>query len=369
MPSHAHAAPGRGAGRGAALAFVLAPLLALAAACEVPSTPKWDVRFRIPVDTIRSTPVEEVLPADVRPTTDGSAFEVGLQSAIFSKSLGELCPLCPATVVTVQYPGFVGTLSGGIDLPSDVVSVALVGGQIEVAITNLLSFDPLRPPGATGPGFVVFTARSGTTVLAKDSIHTGNASVVLPPNGVLRRFLAVQPATVSQSIVVDVTIGSPPGGLVTVDRNQRLSVVATGTNARISEAAVIVRDRAVEREQITVDLSDIDDAVRDRVQGGSFLIELANPFNVQGPFDIRIGAPGVPVINRRIQVPAGPGTDTVRVELTRDELRGIIGQDNVVVEAVGTLSSTSAPGYAVVRPRQVFVVTGYFDIVLRVPED
>ncbi|HKG93152.1 MAG TPA: hypothetical protein VKA84_14705 [Gemmatimonadaceae bacterium] len=368
MASQAFAAPGLGAWRGAALA--LAGLAALAAACDIPSTPKWDVRFRIPVDTIRRTPVEDVLPIDVRPTADSSAFEVGLQTTTFSKSLGELCPACPSSVTAVPYPGFVGTLSGGINLPSDVISVTLVGGQITVRITNTFSFDPLRPPNAAGPGYVVITARSGTVELAKDSIDTRNGpAVALPPNGgLLERTFAVQGGLVSQSIVVDVKIGSPAGGPISLDRNQRLSVVAEGTNARVSEASVRVTERAIEREQIIVDLSDIDESVRDRVQGGEFLIELANPFNVEGPFDVRIGAPGT-TITRTIQVPPGPGTDTVRVALTRDELRGIIGQESVVVEAVGTLSSTSAPGFAVVRPRQVFVVVGYFDIVLRVPEE
>ncbi|HEX6069467.1 MAG TPA: hypothetical protein VFZ18_06570, partial [Longimicrobiaceae bacterium] len=164
--------------------MALATLLALAA-CDIPTElPSWDTRWVVPAEDAAFS-VADLLPAGVAVAPSADAFEVELSPVTFSQSLGQLCAACGAIDgLAAPKPPFTVSFGGEVGLPDALLSARIASGGIEVRLSHDFPFDPLRP-AALARGYLILSVRSGSVVLARDSL-SGN-TVALPPGMVVSR--------------------------------------------------------------------------------------------------------------------------------------------------------------------------------------
>lgn len=324
----------------------LAPalLLGLLAACDIPTEmPKWNTTWLLPGEDT-SISVESLLPGSVGVLPGGSAFQLNLTPVGFSQTLGQMCPPCAVfDNLVVPKPAFTTDFGADVILPSEVASAALASGQVQVALSHTFSFDPLRP-SASARGYLVLTASTGGTVLARDSIP--GETTALPPGAQLDRTLVLSAASVAGPITISVRLHSPAGDPVVINSNQGLSVHAAPVDVRITQARVILANSDISTDPTEIDLEELDDEIADRIHGGAIRLEIDNPFTVSGAIEVRITRPGLTPLVRSIQIQ--PGTGTSRVEFSGDELRSLIGRSGVTLQLRGAVSS--AAGGTLVTP-------------------
>jgi hypothetical protein len=325
--------------------FLAAAVLAASfAACDFLPTdlPHWNTLWIFPGQSTSVT-VAELLPDGITVTPAGDAFEMSLQPVTFGRSLAEICPPCTLLHgAVVPKPAFDETFGDAITLPTDAVSAELTGGLIRITLTHNFGFDPLRP-SATARGFIVISARSGTTTLARDSIS--GTTTALPSNTPVSRTLQLAPANISAPIEVSIRIVSPAGDPVQINANARFDVTASAQQVRVGSARVRVGNRTISAAPVDLDLADFDEEVAERVKEGALHLDITNPFEVSGTFRLSITAPGVD-IRRNIELT--PGETTQRIALSGAELRSLLGQSGVTFQGSGTVSSP--PGGVTVRP-------------------
>jgi hypothetical protein len=332
------------------------------AACDVPTElPRWNTRWVVPLDSTVVS-VGSLLPSGVEVTADGSAFQLSLPGTTISLSLADICgaPCAAFNGRVVPKPAFTSTLHSTIALPADVASVTLTGGRLDVQFSHSFSFDPIRP-GGSARGSVTTSFTSGGATLARDSVL--GVQTALPANTPLARTLTLAAGRVTPVVDLDVTLASPAGDPVRIDTSERFTVSATPSQVRASEATIRVRNRSITARQVALHLDDVDQTVIDRAQGGAIRFELVNPFQVSGTLDVSITAPGVSI---RKPIQAGPGTTQGRIELTRAELRSILGRPDVRLSATGTVSAPQ--GTISVRPSQALRIRTRLELVLGTEE-
>ncbi|MBI4408496.1 MAG: hypothetical protein HY561_02230 [Gemmatimonadetes bacterium] len=354
-------------------------LLAAAAlglvACDIPTElPKWNTTWVVEGEST-SMAVSSLLPSSVRVATGGGAFELIVGGTSFSRTLGQLCgaPCTAANGQTVPKPAFTGGFSSGISLPSDVVSATLAGGSISVQLTNGFGFDPIRP-SASARGFVAVTVSTGGTTLAVDTIKGQTTS--FPSNTTLNRTLDLNPANIAGPIQVDVTVSSPAGDPATINTSQSFGVVATPGTLSVSEARVAVASKTVTVTNATLDL-DLDATVAEHVKEGAFLLEIDNPFDLTGSFQLTMTPPDHPAIAKSFTV--GPGQDTVTITLTPDEMDALLcppgpgeecgGAREITLAAAGAVTGTGTPPAVTVTPTQVLTIHSKIRFVIGPKEE
>jgi hypothetical protein len=345
--------------RRAAVARPYVPLLvATLAACDLPTElPKWNTTWLLPGEST-TMGVGSILPAGITVTPEGGAFHLDLNPVTSSRSLGDMCPPCTAFGgLAVPKPAFTAAFESDIPLPERVISAALTGGQIRVLLRHEFSFDPLRP--ATGAdGYLVITARSGQTVLAKDSIEGETTS--LPANVDHVRTLSLSSATVTGPISIGIRLHTPAGNPVVVSTAQRLTVTATPAQVRVSRAQVSATNESVSTPAVELGLVDLDDEVADRLQAGAIRLTIENPFTVGGTLQLRIDRPGLPPLTRTAQVQ--PGSSSTRVAFAGEELRSLIGHPGVTFQALGNVSSPA--GGTAVSPEYLIDIRTRWELTL-----
>ena len=343
-------------------------------ACDLPTggAPKWNTTWQVPADS-GEIGVASLLPPSVTIVTVGGtkAFEVAFAGVGVSQSLGTACPPCAAANgLRVPKPAFTLADSATIALPDDVAWADLVGGAVDYTVTHDFGFDPLVPSsdGAAAKGWLVIRVRSGSTVLAADSVNGSN--LTLPANVARTRSVDVDaspasPRHVSGPITVTVTLYSPAGDSVTVNDAQRLRVDVAPRGLRVSQASVSIPASTLISRQETVDLSGLGGEVSSRVQGGAVVLTVRNPFAVEGQLTAILTAPGAAPVSRDLAFPVGglssPPT-ILRVPLTADELARLMGSSNVLVHVSGNVTAPS--GVMTVTPTQVFGVSTMLEIIL-----
>lgn len=341
----------------------VAPLAALLAACAVPTDlPHWDTTWVVPVKGA-TVSVAQLLPAGVRATPDGSAFQLDMAPATFSTSLADVCGgACPPVRgAVVPKPAFTATLGSSLALPPGVASATVAGGNVVVSATNGFSFDPLRPAGGAY-GTMTMTVSAGGAVLASATVE--GATTPFPSGSTLSRTLPLAAAPVSGPLSVRLVLTSPAGGPVTVDPAERLTVSASAPGIRLADARVEMANRPVSAPALALGLDGLDDMVVERVHGGALVLGITNPFDgATGAMTLRITAPGAAPITRPVAVRGG--TTTERVELTQAELRSILGRPDVTLSATGTMSSSSP---VLVTPSQTVTITTKLELVLGAKE-
>lgn len=324
-------------------------------ACDIPTAlPRIETRFVVPGESTTLS-VDQLLPTGV--TVAGTSFRLELAArSIPSTTLGDMCAPCTTFHgQLVPKPGFTTTIPVTVPLPDQVESATLAGGSVAIGLTHNFGFDPLQPGGRTEDGSITVTVRSGAVTL-------GTTAITGPfPSGTTRTAaIVLQPGVISDDIDVTITVNSPAGGTarehwVRIDTNAALSGTVLPGNILVSEARVVVPDQTVSTTATTIDLTDIDETMQDRVVRGAIVLDVDNPFTVAGTLVLRLSA-GATTITKTVQVAAGETSQ--RVEFTGAELRSLLGNE-VVMTLQGTLGS-AAP--VMIRPGDVIAVSSMLDL-------
>jgi hypothetical protein len=337
-------------------------VLAALSGCDVPTElPIFDVRWVFPVEET-SIAVTELLPPDV--TVSGGNFDV-VPDVVLSETLGSLCtpPTCVGSVVPVPKPAFSQTINQTGSLPADVVSVELVGGSISLAIENNLGFDPINPATAPAdPGTMTVTLYdTNTSGRQLGQVMWDGPTNTLPTGVTTMVPIDLTAGTVSSTILAVLNLVSPAGDDVPIDL--AASFIVTVGTVSVSEATLDVDGQTVSVDPTSLDVGDIDSDTVERIQFGSLIFDIQNPFDVGVTLDLDISVDGVTTVTKRVDIPSDQ-TSTVTVGYTSAELQSFLGQDVVLVSGSGAVVSPGVP--ATVTPTQVMVIAVNLDIELEI---
>ena len=248
--------------------------------------------------------------------------------------------------------------------PPNVLSAILVSGSISLAIQNDLGFDPIRPAVAD-PGTMTITIHDvdaagpvlGQVVLdgATDALPNGALTTVPVP---------LTPGTVSPTFMAVIDLDSPLGDTnVLIDINANLDVTATPGTILVSSVSVDADGRAISFPQTTLDVGSIDADLVNRIQEGSLIVDVQNPFGVAFRVDVEIGGLGITTLRRTLDIGSGP-TSSVALEYEAADFRSFLGRSGVFFRGNGWVSSIGTP--ATVTPTQEALIETSLDLVLDV---
>jgi hypothetical protein len=328
--------------------------LAVLGACEYPTeAPLVDQRWVLPVES-STISVNQLLPGGV--TVAGNAFSVNVSAFNTSRTLGELCPSCaPLQGLPAPVPAFNATFTLTQSLPADVVQATVTSGSVAIAINNGFNFDPLA-----GGGSVTVTLRNGASGPAVgQTVFTG----AFPAGQTRTQTLTINPGALGSSLVASTEVNSPGGQVTTIDNNQRLTVTATPSPILVSSARVNVANRSVSFDAVDLDVEDIDSAITDRIQGGSIILEITNPFGVSVAANVSISRPSGGPLTKPLAIGSG-ATSTGTLAYTGDELRSFLGKSGVRLTGTGTVSASA--GAVTVTPGQQVSIRSKLDVTLRI---
>ena len=342
---------------------VLLIVVAALSGCDVPtSLPIYDVRWVIPVEET-SISVDDLLPA-TGVTISGGNFVVDADTVFLNETLGSLCSAClDSGGFPVPKPVFDTVFTQTGNLATDVESVQLVSGSISLAIQNDLGFDPIRPAAGT-PGTMTVTiydvdasGRQLSQVTLDGAIPTDSL-----PNGALTTIpLNFAPGTVSSTIFAEVDLDSPAGDPVPINPNNRLDIAVAQGPFSVSSATLVVDSLAVNPDPIDLDVEDIDSTVVNRIESGSLILDIQNPFGVEVELTLHISGPGFTTISKDVTI-SNLGTSSVSITYMAAELQRFLGQPNVQISGDGLVLG----GPATVTPTDQVVIETDLDIVLEI---
>ncbi|MFN0099281.1 MAG: hypothetical protein ACKVS7_11435 [Gemmatimonadaceae bacterium] len=358
--------------RRASRAALLMPLAVLAA-CDLPSeAPIFEQTWVVPADSV-SVGVGNLLPSGVAVNGGGTAFVVTTPAANINTSLGAVCgqAACQSGVtVNAPVPAFtssVGAFSSSIAFPVGVNSASVAGGTIAILITNNLGFDPLRPNGAAAPyGRLIVTVTSGTT--ARTDTIQGSASQGIANSASTNFSVTLPIGSYANTVSVAMSLVVPAGGNANLNAGNAISVNAMLQNLAVSQATVVVSNRAISTAPSEFDLDGLD--FDDEVQSGAIILDIANPFTAAGSLNVVINAPmqgGSPAVNiqKTIAISAQPNSSQT-VALTRAELVSLLGKSGVTVSTNGTVTGTGAGNTVTVTPTSQITVRTQMQLILHV---
>ena len=341
-------------------------VLAVLSGCDVPTAlPIFDVRWVIPVEET-SISVVELLPTDV--TVVGGNFEVtNVADVMLSQTLDVLCPDCiPLNGLTVDKPLFNLVYNQSGSLPADVVSVELVSASISLAMQNDLGFDPIRPAVAA-PGTMTITihAVDATGPELGRVVLDGNVATDSVPDGALTTVsLPLQPGTLTSTFVAVVDVFSPLGDPLLIDITSSFDITVTVGTVSVSSATLNVDGLAVNLDPTPLDAEGIDSTAVNRIQSGSLILDIQNPFGVGVDLSLDISGPfPISPIQKSLSIGSG-ATSSVTLTYTATELQSFLGQSGVQITGVGTVVSPGGP--ATVAPTDEVVIEADLDIVLEI---
>jgi hypothetical protein len=327
--------------------------------CDFPTElPKWNATYRVPTDGT-SLSVTQFLPASVALTGDRTAFIITLPPITFSRTLAAMCPSCG--LVVAPKPAFNATVAGSISLPADVPSVALAGGTVTVVMRNYLGFDPIRPSASASAPRGTLAIDISSAGVSLGSATVSGTDTAFPNGTTLTRPVTLSAGNVAAPFAVTLTVSSPAGDPVVSSSGGSLSVTATPANMRASNARVTFGSRAVGVTDVHLDLADVGEPVRNRIQGGAIILTVTNPFGVTGPLTLTISGPDPGAISKQISL-NGQATQSVRAEFTRAELRSFVGRAGTVLMVRGTV--TGPAGGVLITPTQVVNLAAQLELVL-----
>lgn len=341
-------------------AFALVAL-AGAGACDIPTEmPDWDTRWVLPAEATR-LPLEEILPEEISRNAAGDGFLVTLPEFSASSSLREICPECaPLDGITVPKPPFTLSLTDELTISEWIVSGEVDGGSVEVRLQHDFDFDPLRPGGGS-VGYLVVRLRSGSRVLARDSIS--GATTGIPPGQELVRRISFGEGTINGPLEVDFTLHSPAGSPTTIRLDDRLMLHLPPGVVELSNLRLRV-DQEVSSDPLVLDLSGIDEEVSERVRGAVVGLQVENPFELSADLTLTITAPGITVTE---PLPITPGSSTIRAELSEEEARAVLGQDEASLVLTGP--AATPPEGSEVAPDQDIGVRVRLELVVATRRD
>lgn len=336
--------------------FALGVGILILAGCDFPTeTPSLEQRWILPVETT-TIGVDELLPAGV--TVSGGNFVMSVDAFSTSQTLGGICGACGASNgLTVPKPAFTSQFTVDQALPADVTSASLTGGTIQISVQNGFSFDPIRlASGATGTVTITVTDGPGGAQIGQ--VVFDGATEAMAAGATVSKTMTLATATVGSTLSAAVDINSPAGAptdLVTINTAESLTVTATPSDILVGSATVNVNGQSVDLEPVDLDVEDMDDAMTDRIQQGSVILDVVNPFGVSVNGTVNIGPTTKP-----FSIASTP-TSTLTISYTGDELRSFLGQPNVQFSGSGTISA-SAP--IAVTPGQEVTLKASIDLTV-----
>jgi hypothetical protein len=358
--------------RRASRAALLMPLAVLAA-CDLPSeAPIFEQTWVVPADSV-SVGVSNLLPAGVSLNGGGTAFVFTAPAANINTTLGAVCaqPACQSgATVNAPVPAFTssgGALSSSISFPAGVNTATVSGGTLALGITNNLGFDPLRPNGAAAPfGRLIITVSSGTTTRT-DTIQ-GSASQGIANGATTNLNVTLPTGSYTNTVSLAMSLVVPAGANANLSASNAISVNGVLQNLGVSQATVVVTNRAVSTAPSAFDLDGLD--FDDQVQGGAIILDIANPFTAAGTLNVVIAAPaqggaGPVTITKTVTVAAQPSSSQT-VTLTRAELVSLLGKTGVNVSTNGTVTGTGAGNTVTVAPTSQITVRTQMQLILHV---
>jgi hypothetical protein len=341
---------------------VRAVLLAALAvgACDFPTAPPvLQPRFVLPGENT-TLGVDQLLPAGV--TVAGSNFRLALSpTQLPTRTLAELCgaPCVAAHGMRVPKPAFEATLETTVPTPVDVAGAMLSSGSIRISLTHSFGFDPVRPPGAAQAG-------SLRLVVVSAGRDVGNVTVTDPfPSGTtLQRTVQLNPGPIGSDLRVRVELVSPAGGTeenhhVQINADAALAGTATPLTIEVSEATVRVQNREVSVAQTQIDLSGIDQSLRNRVRSGTLTLIMTNPYGVSGTLQLRLIGGGT--VTKSIVVQ--PNQTVQRIDFTEAELQALLGH-NVLLQISGPVSAPA--GTVTIRPTDTLTIETRLELTLEI---
>lgn len=312
--------------------WMLAGACLLGTACDLPTEPPvFAQRWVLPLQVV-TLDQTEFLPAEV--SIDGSVYDVTVGDAAASADLADVCSTCDygATATT---PPFQDSFLSSVGLPTDLVSVDVVGGSVEVTLTNDFSFDPLY-----GGGTLTVTVTGASSGPTLGTLVLDGATESLAPGSVTIRTVQLGSGTVVGGIEATVQIDHPGGAPTTLDLTQALSISAVTEAFLVGSATVVVDGRTVSLTEESLDVENLDTSVTDGIQSGTVTLDVTNPYGVTFDGTITVGT-----ITKDVSIDAA-ATSVVEIAFTGDELRSFLGQPSVTLSGSGTI----AGGPAVVTP-------------------
>ncbi|MDH3272770.1 MAG: hypothetical protein OEN56_15635 [Gemmatimonadota bacterium] len=341
-------------------------LVAVVGGCELPTDPPIvETRWILPADETRFG-VAELLPGDVSLNADSSAFIVDFDPVLFSQTLGGICTACVAADgLTVPKPPFVGGFAADISFPPEVLSIAVIGGQVDVELYNGFNFDPIRPAaGAFGTLTIDVLDSFDDDVIGTLTIE--GADQAFAAGATLMTTIDLQTTDVEGSLDVRVTLDSPTGDPVTVDSDLQLTVTASPANVTVGSVEIDVSSELVRFDPVSLDVADLDQDLIDRVGDGAFILEVLNPFGVGADFQITIAGPTIATIQKDATI--GPESEsTAVIPFTGSELRSFLGQPNVLLSGEAVVDAGA--GAVTVNPGQELVLKASFDLAITIGGD
>lgn len=338
-------------------------LLGALGACELPTDPPiFETRWVVPAEET-SFGVAELLPGDVTLNAGETAFIVDFDPIAFSTSLGSICPACVlADGLTVPKPLFVGGFAAQVSFPDEVLSIEVIGGQVDLEIFNGFNFDPIRPAAGVF-GSLTIDVRDSFDDDLVGTLTIDGADQGLTSGSTLMTTLPLQAADVEGALDVRVTLNSPAGDPVTVDSNLLLQVTATPSNVTVGSVEIDVASEAVTLDPVSLDVAELDQELIDRVQAGAFVLDVVNPFGVSADFQITVSGPTITTIQKMATI--GPEAEsTAVIAFTGSELRSFLGQPGVTLS--GDAVVDAGAGAITVNPGQELVLQASFDVTLTV---
>jgi hypothetical protein len=334
--------------------------LALLAACDLPTeAPIIDQRWVVPVDN-STISVNELLPDGV--SAQNGSFAVDVDPFNRTERLGTMCSSCQASDgLTVPKPAFDYTITVEQSLPGDVQSAALESGAVLIQIANNLGFDPLRPGGGN-TGSLVIRVRNGTGGAVLGTLTMDGANESLATGTIAQKTLTLGAADVGSTLTLEVAVDSPDGDPVQVDADATLTATASPADILVGSAMVEVAGRDVEIDPVELDVADIDDGIANRIQEGSILLDVTNPFGVAVSGQLVIEYPGGE-ISKTLSI-GSAATSTVSLPYTGDELRAFLGESGV--QLTGTATVDAGSGSITVSPGQELAIDGKLDVTIRI---
>lgn len=334
-------------------ALAVGGTIAGVAACGIPTDiADWDTTWSVPTSGTTLS-VNSLLPAGV--TAAGNAFALSVPAASISRRLADDCAACAAADgFTVPKPAFVGTGTTTATLPSAVTSATLGANTLNVTLRHGYGFDPLRP-SSSARGWLRVVVSSNGIVIGRDSIN--GATTAFPANTNLVRTMSLTGDVTRTGVLVTTTIDSPAGDAAPMQSSATLTATAAFSTVTVTRATVALTNQAVASEPTTLNLSDIDSAIRDRAQGGKLALTIVNPFAATGTLTVSFTG-GTQAVTKSILLSTGPSTQ--EIVLSKEELRALLGS-SITMRATGQVNGgavTVAPGQtASVSSRLLFTLT------------
>ncbi|UCF21156.1 MAG: hypothetical protein JSU87_07150 [Gemmatimonadota bacterium] len=284
--------------RSRSLSFAAGAWLSALTACAVPEAPEWDVDIQVPfssdpVSIIDFLPLDENGDTIIRVSSvDGvSIFVVDVQEDSINYSLGQMCSDCRTYHGSaVAVPGFDYVDSLDVSFPEKLISLEILSARVGTRLRNDLNFDPLRPNADPDlAGYLAIAVRDLGSGVLLDSVLVSGVEQGLPAGTEKTFELQVNGVEISGGLRTIFYVHSP--------EDAQVAQIDTAMNARLAsfidqiqvEAVTALVETDTLEESFIVDVDeDVRDELRDRVQGGSYELELQHDVEADGALEVSI---------------------------------------------------------------------------------